>query len=124
MLGKDWKTSKLFRHRKMKNSFPENIRSSPHTKFLLTSAMVMMSATLVSWMMTLVVQEASFCGGVISAQCFPISARSIPKHDYDQNLKSRCYEVIVIIKRLILKITSPHQIIIKMEKEILKASQE
>ena len=48
------------------------------------------------------------------------------KHDYDQNLKSRCYEVIiVIIKRLILKITSPHQIIIKiMEKEILKASQE
>ena len=36
-----------------------------------------------------------------------------------------CYEVIVIIKRLILKITSPHQIIIKiMEKEILKASQE
>ena len=46
------------------------------------------------------------------------------KHDDDQNLKSRCYEVIVIIKRLILKITSPHQIIIKMEKEILKASQE
>jgi len=33
------------------------------------------------------------------------------KHDYDQNLKSRCYEVIVIviIKRLILKIISPHQ---------------